>query len=247
MQFGDQVSQARDRAFELCRATADVGGGVGVARRGLAGAQAGGDFGCEGVLARRTSAVLRFDGVHLCVRGIGGSALQRLGPIALVAQLEWELSTIRVGGDHHAPGSLHQGAEFVDPVHAVNVVLEAEDDDVAVFGVHLNSADDKEVVVATEFSDLLRLPEEVVLGQADAVESGALREIDQVIGDEEAIVGQRLGVGVEVDEQMRAYVRELVVVRLLRVVVATALQIRYRWPAKVGLPRQPEPGCKDKG
>jgi hypothetical protein len=106
-----------------------------------------------------------------------------------------------VSGDHDTPYGLDEGAEFVDTVHAIDVVFEAEDDDVAVLGVDLDAGDDEEVVALPQFGDLLRLPEEVVLGEADAVEAGLLRQVNEIINGKEAIVGEGLSVGVEVDQQ----------------------------------------------
>jgi hypothetical protein len=53
--------------------------------------------------------------------------------------------------------------------------------------------------------DLVELPEEVVLGEADAVEARVLGGVDEIVGGQEAVVRERLRVGVDVDE---GHVRE---------------------------------------
>jgi hypothetical protein len=54
-------------------------------------------------------------------------------------------------------------------VHAVNEAFEAEDEDVAVFGVHFDTGNHEEIVALREFGNLVVLPEEVVLGEADTI------------------------------------------------------------------------------
>ena len=54
-----------------------------------------------------------------------------------------------------------------------------------------------------EGGDLGGVPEEVVLGEADGVEAGCLGGFDEFVGGEEAVVGEGVGVGVEVDEHRK--------------------------------------------
>ena len=48
----------------------------------------------EGVLTLPAAAVERFDSADVSVGGVGDGALQRLRPVALIAQLEGELAAV---------------------------------------------------------------------------------------------------------------------------------------------------------
>ena len=54
-----------------------------------------------------------------------------------------------------------------------------------------------------EGGDFGGVPEEVVLGEADGVEVGGFGGFDEFVWGEEAVVGEGVGVGVEVDEHRK--------------------------------------------
>ena len=133
---------------------------------------------------------------------IGDGALEGVGPVAFVTELEGELAAVGVRGDHDGARSLGEAGELVQSVHAVDEAVEAEDDDVAVFGIHLDAGNDEKVVPLRKRGGLGVVPEKVVLGEANGVESGGFRSFDELVRGEKAVVGERVGVGVEVDDQV---------------------------------------------
>ena len=156
----------------------------------------------EGVLTLVAAAVERFDSADVSIGGVGDGALQRLRPVAPIAQLEGELAAVGVSGDESAAGLIDEASELSRSVHAVDVSAQAEGEEVAVVGVHLDAVEDGEVVAAGQLPHLFRVPNEVVLGEADSVEAGGLGGLDQIVRREEGIVGEGLSVGVEVDEHV---------------------------------------------
>ncbi len=156
----------------------------------------------EGVLTLAAAAVERFDSADVSVGGVGDGALQRLRPVAPIAQLEGELAAVGVSGDESAASLVDETGEISRSVHAVDVSVQAEGEEVAVVGVHLHAVEDDEVMSAGQLPHLFRVPDEVVLGEAYGVQRRGLGDLDELIGCEVAIVGEGLGVGVEVDEHV---------------------------------------------
>ncbi len=111
-----------------------------------------------------------------------------------------ELAPVGVGGDEDPARLIDEAGQLGDAVYAVDVAVKAEGDDVAVLRVDLDAGDDGEGVAAGEIAHLVGLPREVVFGEADGIEPRRLGGLDELVGREEAIVRQRPGVGVEVDE-----------------------------------------------
>jgi hypothetical protein len=71
---------------------------------------------------------------------------------------------------------------------------------VADFGRDFDAAEDEEVEFTSEVLDVLKLPESVVLRDADAIETARLRGTHEGVGSEGATGGVDTGVGVEVDQ-----------------------------------------------
>ncbi len=80
-----------------------------------------------------------------------------------------------MSGDESAAGLIDEAGKLGGAVHAVDVAVQAEGEEVAVFRVDLDGGDDGEGVAAGQLPRLLRVPDEVVLGEADGVEAGGLR------------------------------------------------------------------------
>ena len=78
-------------------------------------------------------------------------------------------------GDHGAAGRIDHRRQLLDAVHAELVLLEAEDEHVAVLRVDLHSRQDEEVVFLRQGAAFGVVPEVVVLGEADAVEARRFR------------------------------------------------------------------------
>jgi len=157
----------------------------------------------EGVLTLAAATVERFDSANVTVGWVGDSALQRLRPVALIAQLEGELTAVGVSGDESAAGLIEETGELSRSVHAVDVSVQAEGEEVAIVGVYLDAVEDGEGLAAGELPYLFGVPDEVVLGEADGIQAGGLGGLDELVGCEVAIVGERSCVGVEVDEQLK--------------------------------------------
>jgi len=155
----------------------------------------------EGVLTLAAAAVKDLDSADVSVGGVGDGALQRFRPVALITQIEGELSAVGVSGDESAAGLIDETGELGRSVHAVDVSVQAEGEEVAIVGVHLDGGDDGEGVPAGELTHLFRVPDEVVLGEADGVEARRHGRLDELVGSEEAVVGEGTSVTVEVDEQ----------------------------------------------
>ena len=79
-------------------------------------------------------------------------------------------------------------------MHPENVVIEAEDKEVSFIGVDLNSGNYQEFHALSEVDQLVVVPEEIVLGDGYAVQTGFLGFIDQVIGGKKTVVGVSGGV-----------------------------------------------------
>jgi hypothetical protein len=77
-------------------------------------------------------------------------------------------------------------------------LLHAEHEKVAFLSVNLHSGDNKEFMFLTEPGDSLFIPEPVVFGKADTIESGLFGSLNKLSGSEDTIVGPGLGVGMEV-------------------------------------------------
>ena len=199
-QLTDQARDVRHVALEAGGAAADVVALVGVAGGDGGQAEAVAELPREGVLALGAAAVQRLHGADVAVGGVGGGALQRLRPVAVMAEVEGELAAVGVSGDEGAAGLFDKPRQLRDAVHPVDVAVDAEGEEVAVLRVDLDGGDDSETVAAGEVAGRVRVPGEVVLGEADGVEAGGLGGLDQVVGGEERVVGEGLGVGVEVDE-----------------------------------------------
>ena len=107
-----------------------------------------------------------------------------------------------MSGDESAAGLIDDTGELGRAVHAVDVSVEAKGEEVAIVGVHLDAVEDGEGVAAGQLPHLFRVPDEVVLGEADGIEAGGLGGLHELIGGEVAIVGEGLGVGVEIDEHV---------------------------------------------
>jgi len=196
----DEARDVGDVSLEAGGATADIVPLVGVAGGQCGQAEAVAELGGESVLAPGATAVQRLDGANVAVGRVGEGALQHLRPVAVVAEVEGELAAVGVSGHEGAPGLIDEAGQLTDPVHPVGVTVDAEGEEVAVLRVHLDGGDDGEAVAAGEFAGGALVPGEVVLGEAYGVEARGPGDLDQLIGGEKRIVGEGLGVGVEVDE-----------------------------------------------
>ena len=105
-----------------------------------------------------------------------------------------------MGRDHDPAALLDVVGELGGAVHAEDVAVDAEREDVAVVGTDLNAGEDEEVVLGAQLLDLSLVPDGVVLGEADGVEAGVLRPHDEVLGVKDTVVGLGPSVGVKVDE-----------------------------------------------
>jgi len=102
--------------------------------------------------------------------------------------------------NHYRPSELlHLLDNEIGVAHAYKPLLEAEHYEMLLFRVQLGAGEDGELVLISQRFYLGLAPEGVVLGEADAVESGILGRDDEIIRGQVAVVGERIGVGVKVD------------------------------------------------
>ena len=83
-------------------------------------------------------------------------------------------------------------------MHAVDEAIEAEDEDVAVLGVHLDAGDDEKVSGVGELVGLSG-SQKKSCSVRQTPSSPASWRLDEVVGGEVAVVGKRMRVGMEVD------------------------------------------------
>ena len=67
----------------------------------------------------------------------------------------------------------------------------------------------EEVVFAAKRFDVALVPEGVVLGEANAVQPGALGVDDKIVRRQLAVVGERVGVGVKIDQHGKVVIHFL--------------------------------------
>src|SRR3990172_13319246 len=95
-QLANEARDAGHAALEAGGAAANVFALVGVAGGDGGQAEAVAELPREGVLALGAAAVQRLHGADVAVGGGGGGARQRLRPVALMAQVEGELTAVGV-------------------------------------------------------------------------------------------------------------------------------------------------------
>ena len=107
-----------------------------------------------------------------------------------------------MGRDHHALGRFGIAREFTCAMHAEDIPIDTEDEDVAVIGAYLNPSKDEEVVLGAELFHGLHIPDGVVLGEADSIQPGLLGANHKVFGVQDTIVRTGPRVGVKVNQHV---------------------------------------------
>ena len=199
-ELSDQVFEPSDLSLELGRVLGNVVGLVGVA---------GGDafqveptthlFG-EGVFLVRAAPVVNLgafdDGKHAVCTGFLEHTLIFLSVLILGP----EASTVGVSGEHGAPGLVYHVLQEPGLVHPEDVVVKAEDEEVSFISINLDGGNDEEVHTLAEVDKFIVVPEEIVFGDGNAVQTGFFCLVNEVFGEKEAVIRIAGGVVMEVDE-----------------------------------------------
>ena len=132
-----------------------------------------------------------------------GLFLRRLpedGRLAGGCELADASPTVGVGGYKSAAGGFYLLIEEGELVHTEGVFVQAEDEEVAIFRVHLAAGEEENAVSTSEAGQVVGVPEGIVLRDADAVQSKALGLQGEFIRRLNGVVGVGGGVGVQVYE-----------------------------------------------
>ena len=101
-----------------------------------------------------------------------------------------------VSRDHYAAGGVNDFAEPGCGVHAVNVAVQTECEDVSHFGVDFEGVDDGEPGIAECVREFSLFPAAGVLGKADAVESNSPGFFDELFRQQAAVAAAAYSVEV---------------------------------------------------
>ena len=119
--------------------------------------------------------------------GVFGGAFDRDLPVFGVV-FPGDLSAVGVGEDEGAAAFFDVLGEALDAVHAEDVLFHAPGEDVALVAGDFAAGDDNEADFFGDFGGFGFGPEGVVLGEADAVESGGFGAFGEVFGIEDGVV-----------------------------------------------------------
>ena len=104
--------------------------------------------------------------------------------------------------DHGAVLAVELVLDEPGPVHPEDVLPQTIDEQVALLGRHLTPRKNQEVVPPGQVLDLPVVPEPVVIGNADTIQSDPLGLLDELVSIDEAVNGGRVCVRVDVDYQL---------------------------------------------
>src|SRR5579864_3310131 len=113
-----------------------------------------------------------------------------------------ELVAKRMVRDHDAAEAVDHLAQFAQLVDAADVLVQAEDADVAHLGGHFHPAQAEHAGVRRDCGDLLQVPDVVMLGDTHGADSDCTRALDQILRREIRVGAPARGVQMEIDSEV---------------------------------------------